>query len=170
MSKDIDLPEDDQDYQTGFWKEGVSEDNISALADITENLAARLDLYRDEYEAGNISSDRVRNVMKLGKRAIEAEERMMVQAEGDPEGYYDPEIFDEDLRDEAEEKLDEYDIEPDNIDLEAEGYRNSQESDIIINHDHDPETRLWDSQRRYLQVLDEIKNFVDVEVIEPDTF
>ncbi len=157
------------EYQSTFWKEGVSEENIQALAEVTEDVAGRLDFFVEQYREGKVGAGRLEQLMLLGKQAIDAEERLMSGSGYEAENYIDHEMFGEEINEEAEQMMETLDIDPDEIDLNEElEYAENEAVEEFLAYNNDPETQLWNAQEQYLSTLEEVRNLSGIEVIEPE--
>lgn len=152
-----------------IWKEGVSDENIQALAEVTEDVAGRLDFFVEKYREGEVGAERLEHLMQLGKRAIDAEERLMSGSGYDGEDYIDSEMFGEEINEEAEQMMETLDIDPEEIDLDEEPeYAENEAVEESLAYSDDPETQLWNAQEQYLSTLEEVGGLSGVEVVEPE--
>lgn len=150
-----------------LWEDGVTDENIEALAELTEDVAGRLDYFIQMYKQGEIGSERIEDLMSLGNRAIEAERRFLDEPEYSGEDYvHVDEDFGEEIEEETDEMMEELDIDPGNMDIDKqEEYVDIEDSVTYVN---DPQTQLWNAQRSYMSNLDDIRELDGIEVIEPE--
>lgn len=159
------------EYKLSLWKDGVSEENIQALAEVTEAVAGRLDFFVEKYREGEVGAERLEHLMRLGKRAIDAEERLMSGSGYEGEDYIEPEMFREEINQEAEQMMETLDIDPDEVDLDEEPeYAGNDAVEEFLAYSDDPETQLWNAQEQYLSTLEEVRDLSGVEVVEPENY
>lgn len=158
------------EHEYDFWKSGVSEENIKALAEVTEDVSGRLDFFVEKYKEDEVQSERLEDIMHLGKRALEAEEKLMSTPVYEKEDYTDTEVFGEEVNQKAQELIEEQETDPeDEIDLDEEPkYSGNEGARKFLAYSDDYETHLRNAQEQYLSTLEKIRNLSDVEVIEPE--
>jgi len=149
-----------------LWEDGVTEENIEALAELTEDVVGRLDYFIEMYEKGEVGSERLENLMMLGNRTIEAEKRLLDDPDYDGEGYVQvDEDFGQEIEEETDEMMEALDVDPENIGKEQEQYLELEDT---LPYVEDPQIKLSRAQRNYMSTLEEIRELEGIEVIEPE--
>lgn len=149
------------------WKESIEENdyrNIDALAEITHDIAARLEVFIDGYNDGYVSAGEVEELLELGKRALEAEESFHPNHEGT--GY---DSLEQELGDEEEKSVDDYidmdDIpeiqSPDNVDQ----FDGEDVEKFLIQNSPESERKLAAAQQKYQEQLE--RAYRQVESVDP---
>jgi hypothetical protein len=161
---------DEMSYDTSvIWKDGVTDENLEALAEVTEDVAGRLDFFVDKYREGEVGAERLEHLMHLGKRALDAEERLMSGSGYDGEHYIGTEIFGEEINEEAEQTMETLGIGPEEIDLDEEPeHAENEAGEEFLAYRDDPETQLRNAQEQYRSILKEVRDLSEVEVVEPE--
>lgn len=142
------------------WKEPVIENdyrNIEALAEITVDLAARLETLIDGYNEDHVSETQIQEVMALGRRALEAEEKFRPR-------------FDTGYTSLAEE----IDTETSNeyVDLEETAVTQQvlNPDDVekfLIKNSPEAERKLENAQQNYIEQLDRAVKELSIDSIQP---
>lgn len=150
------------------WKESIEENdyrNIDALAEVTHNIAARLEVFIDGYKDGYVSAGEIEELLMLGKRALEAEESFHPDHEGT--GY---DSLEQELGDKEEKSVDEYidigDIPelqyPNNVDQ----FDGEDVEKFLIQNSPEPDRKLAAAQQKYQEQLE--RAYRQVESVDPD--
>ncbi|MFB6265779.1 MAG: hypothetical protein ABEI07_01715 [Candidatus Nanohaloarchaea archaeon] len=146
-----------------MWKDGVSEENIRALAEVTLDLAAKIDYIAENSEQVRDAGQRLEHLMHLGQRALEAEKRLRSD-DTLGEGYLEPGIYN-DVADteEIEEMMEELDIDEER---DLDDYAEIGES--LALYPDDPVDELYEAQHSYHEALQKLEKVEGVEPVWPE--
>lgn len=149
-----------------LWNKSVEENdyrNIDALAEVTHDIAARLNVLIDSYNDGYISEGEVEDVLELGNRAFEAEEAFRPNHET---GYAS---LEEELGDKEEKSVNDYVDMEDIPELRTSDYiDSSDDKDVekfLIQNSPESERKLAAAQRKYREQVE--RAYRQVESVDP---
>ncbi|WEL23811.1 hypothetical protein [Candidatus Nanohalovita haloferacivicina] len=141
------------EYDTGIrWKDGVSDENVEALAEVTDDVAARLDYFTELYRDGEVERERIDRLVALGERALRAEGIWRDETRGLEATYEELESRGEEEISEVEDIQEVFSGEEHSL----EDYSNEFVEEAEA-YSSDPETRLWKAQERYREALGELR-------------
>lgn len=141
------------------WIEPVKENdyrNVEALAEVTLDLTARLEVLIEGYHQDYSSKEQIQKTMELGRRALEAEERFRTNSDNSYMNSLAEEI-------DVEESREYVDLgETIGTDEGKPGSENIEK--FLIQNSFSAERKLEDAQKRYKQQLDRVEDEVGIDI------
>lgn len=141
------------------WIEPVKENdyrNVEALAEVTLDLTARLEVLIDGHHQDYSSKEQIQKTMELGRRALEAEERFRTNSDNSYMNSLAEEIDVEESREYVDlgETIGTDEGKPEPEDIEK----------FLIQNSFSAERKLEDAQERYKQQLDRVEDEVGIDI------